>query len=157
MTSMIRTAALATAFLLTTALAAQAGPFDHWKRTKIDTMTTESINESTSPGDAFYPDAAVSPDAPHYDAECRFADPIGQYMTITFVNTGNETIPAGTWLIGSRDEYGNGPDETLVNDLKPGESITMKINITGEYEKYAGKTCDVWLYAGTGPLPTHPL
>lgn len=165
MNSMIRTAALATALLLTTTLAAQANALnDHWKRPKVDPMTTQGINDSTSPGDPFFPDRPtkpdelVSPEAPHYEAECRFADPIGDYMTITYVNTGNETIPAGTWLIASWDENGNGPSETLVNDLKPGESITVKINISGVYDdRYAGKTCDVWLYAGTGPLPTHPL
>lgn len=121
-----------------------------------DPIVTRSAGESTSPGDPFFP-RGLSPDAPKYEAECRFADRVGNFVTVTYVNTGDETIPAGTWLIASMDEYGNGPTEVLENDLKPGESVTIKVNVNGVIYHYPGGDCDVWLYAGTGPLPTHPL
>jgi hypothetical protein len=54
--SMIRTAALATALLLTTTLAAQAATLTTgWTNPRIETMPTGGINEPTSPGDAFVP------------------------------------------------------------------------------------------------------
>jgi len=121
-----------------------------------DPIVTRSAGESTSPGDPFFP-GGLSPDAPKYEAECRFSDRVGDFVTVTFVNTGDETIPAGTMLIASRDEYGNGSTKTLPDDLKPGESFSYKINVDGSPWQYAGMPCDVWLYAGTGPLPTHPL
>jgi hypothetical protein len=125
---MIRTAALATALLLTTTLAAQAGLTDHWKRPMIDTTTTQGIGDSTSPGDPFLPNQPNGNQPPKdyapWAATCVYGGNAEHTkFWIGFKNTGNTTIPKGTVILIDTP-YGTYKVKTVV-DLEPGQIHTI--------------------------------
>jgi hypothetical protein len=153
---MIRTAVVATAFLLTTTLAAPAASTDHWKRPGIDAMTTHGIGDSTSPGDPFYPPVNAGKASPRgnvgaYTLSCKVVVGADGTATFIFENVGSSSIPM--YFVIEADTPHGDYSVLATPVIEPGEVLTMKTS-SDEYGPPGSEyDCTAKVKIGTEPKP----